>query len=196
MIVYLIRHGHTPLCGGECLRGRLDEPMDDKGRAGAQRLAELFAHVGLVAIVASPLARALETARTVARRHKIRVTTHPGLIDRNFGPWEGKLRKQVEDRYGTVDNAPVSEVEPRAEVERRAVAAWDELTRDRARSTLAVVTHEAVLKALIRRCCDNCRDLADDDIAQPVACWNRVVREGGSWRCDVVGARPGDATRP
>lgn len=196
MIVYLIRHGHTPLCGTDCLRGRLDEPMDETGRAGAQRLAQLFERVELEAIVTSPLARALETGQAIACPHDLRPTTHAGLIDRAFGPWEGKPRKLVEDRYGTIDNAPTAEIEPQPEVARRALAAWEELTRDRAERNLAIVTHEAVIKALIGLHCDNCRERDETEIKQPLCGWNRIVFKGASWHCDVVGAEPGDGTRP
>ena len=58
------------------------------------------------------------------------------------------------------------------------------------------MTHEALTKTIIRHRCDNCRGLDETEINQPVGCWNRIVVDRNSCRCEVVGAKPGDGTLP
>lgn len=49
VVVYLVRHGRTPLNADGVLRGRLDPPLDDAGRAEAADLGDLFIDVPLAA---------------------------------------------------------------------------------------------------------------------------------------------------
>jgi broad specificity phosphatase PhoE len=61
-VVYLVRHGQTPLNESGVLRGLLDPPLDEAGHLQAGRLgAALGARMPSV-IVASPLLRARQTA--------------------------------------------------------------------------------------------------------------------------------------
>ncbi|MBO0747342.1 MAG: histidine phosphatase family protein, partial [Acidimicrobiaceae bacterium] len=55
--LYLARHGRTPLNAAGVLRGRLDPPLDEEGRAEAARLGSALGGVGVRLVVASPLQR-------------------------------------------------------------------------------------------------------------------------------------------
>ncbi|MCA1842214.1 MAG: histidine phosphatase family protein, partial [Actinobacteria bacterium] len=63
--LYLVRHGQTALNAAGVLRGRLDPPLDEVGRAQAETLGQLFATVVIEIVVTSPLAGARETARSM-----------------------------------------------------------------------------------------------------------------------------------
>src|SRR5579875_3120410 len=69
-ILYLMRHGETVWNCERRFQGRRDSPLTAKGRLQAQRMGEVLRRLGAGAagwaIVASPLGRALETARIVA----------------------------------------------------------------------------------------------------------------------------------
>jgi broad specificity phosphatase PhoE len=65
--LFLVRHGrvHNP---GELAYGHLPRfGLDAEGREGAERAAAWLAPCGIAAIVASPLLRARQTARTIRR---------------------------------------------------------------------------------------------------------------------------------
>lgn len=189
--VYLVRHGRTALNAAGVLRGRLDEPLDEVGRREAAALADLFADVALRVIVSSPLARALDTARNIAGRHRAAVHTLQDFIDRDYGPWSGKTQESVERRYGSVDGAPANEIEDNEAFCRRVTGALSSLIRSGAQGHVMIVAHDAVNRALIRHHCP-----ALSDIPQPTGCWNLLVFGEPSAGCSVIGALPGDGRSP
>lgn len=95
--VLLVRHGTTPTTG-RSLPGR--EPglhLSEKGHAQAQRVAERIAALPAppVAVYASPLERARETAAPIARALGLRVRTERELIELDIGDWTGLSLKRA-----------------------------------------------------------------------------------------------------
>lgn len=82
----IIRHGHTPWNRAGQIQGRTDIALEDQAAADLAklRLPEAWAAADLVA---SPLSRAVETARLIADREP---TTDRALIEMDWGDWEGK----------------------------------------------------------------------------------------------------------
>ncbi|MGV0747473.1 histidine phosphatase family protein [Mycolicibacter heraklionensis] len=87
--VHLIRHGEVHNPDG-ILYGRLPGfRLSDTGRAQAVAAADLLADRDIVAVIASPLQRAQETAAPIAARHNLAIDTDEDLIESaNF--FEGK----------------------------------------------------------------------------------------------------------
>jgi len=87
--VHLIRHGEVHNPDG-ILYGRLPGfRLSDTGRAQAVAAADLLAGRDIVAVIASPLQRAQETAAPIAARHNLDIDTDDDLIESaNF--FEGK----------------------------------------------------------------------------------------------------------
>lgn len=191
-VVYLARHGRTELNAAGLLRGRLDVPLDEVGRAEADRLAALFRDVPLAIVVTSPLRRARDTAQRIARASHTALDVDDALVDRDYGPWAGQPKAEVDAAHGSLDAAPG--VEPAAAVLRRARAALDRVaTRSRGAAAL-VVAHDAINRTLLA-------DLVPDlgtagDIPQRTGCWNRLERRSGRWSAPVVDAVPGDGHQP
>ncbi len=107
-ILLLIRHGQNDMVGKR-LAGRLpDVHLNGEGHAQARRLAAELAGVALIAIYASPLERAQETAMPLARIHNLPVETCPDLLEIDFGQWQGKRLKQLKRRklWKVVQEAP------------------------------------------------------------------------------------------
>ena len=88
--IYL-RHGETDWNAEGRAQGRSDIPLNARGRAQAAEAAESLAGTRVDAIVASPLVRAAETARIVAARLELAVTTEPLLQEVSFGAQEGAM---------------------------------------------------------------------------------------------------------
>ena len=105
-VLYLMRHGHTELNALHEVHGRIDDPLDERGLAQAAALGQLFAGVPLTAVYASPLQRAMQTAEPVAAAAGLTVVADPDLMDRDYGPWTGHVKVEVEAEFGAVDNAP------------------------------------------------------------------------------------------
>ncbi len=87
--VHLIRHGevHNP---DRILYGRIPGfRLSDTGRAQAVAAADMLADRDIVAVIASPLQRAQETAAPIAARHDLPVDTDDDLIE-STNVFEGK----------------------------------------------------------------------------------------------------------
>jgi len=97
--IILARHGQTEWNVEEVFRGRIDIELNQTGLKQAELLAEYLSGQKIEAVYSSPLKRALKTAEAVARRHKLKVEVSPGLIDCDFGQWQGLSLREVKDKY-------------------------------------------------------------------------------------------------
>lgn len=98
--VHLLRHGevHNPT---GMLYGRLpDFHLSELGVKMAERAAEFFAGKDVVAVIASPLDRAQETATPIAERHGLEIDTDGRLIEaanyfegKRFSVGDGVLKR-------------------------------------------------------------------------------------------------------
>lgn len=107
-IFFLVRHGQNDMVGKK-LAGRLaGVHLNPQGQAQARRLAAELAEMPLKAVYASPLERAQETAEPIARIHDLPVLTEAGLIELDYGQWQGKSIKQLRRSrlWKDVQNAP------------------------------------------------------------------------------------------
>ena len=176
-VIYLVRHGQTPLNESGVLRGLADPPLDETGRRQAERLGAALGPRGLVAVVASPLLRAQQTARPVAERAGLDVITDQCLLDRDYGPWTGISSQSVTDRWGSVDRAPG--VEPRPAVRDRAVQGLTGIARRHRGHTVVAVSHDAVNREVLAAFDAGLGD--PDAIPQDNGCFNTLEWRGGRW---------------
>lgn len=183
--IYLVRHGRTTLNAAGALRGRLDPPLDNVGRAEADRLGELFAAMDLGAVMASPLRRAVQTATAIARPHRLAVTTELGLIDRDYGPWAGRRRADIERDYGPL--VDLLDIEPLDQLTARLVSTLPRLAERAASGPVVAVAHDIVNRVLLTHLCPD-RFPSPDDVPQRTGCWNRLEPTPDGYRVSVVDA--------
>lgn len=105
-VVHVMRHGevHNP---DQVLYGR--KPgfyLSERGKAQAQAVAEALAGRDIVAVVASPLERAQQTATPIARHHGLDIGTDADLIEsenvfegKRVSPGDGALRDPRNWKY-------------------------------------------------------------------------------------------------
>lgn len=154
--VHVMRHGEVHNPEG-ILYGRLpDYHLSERGRAQAQRVAEVLADRDIVAVIASPLERAQETATPVAARHNLVIDTNADLIEstnifegKRVSPGDGALRDPRNWKY-LVNPVRPSWGEPYREVATRMRRALD-AARVRAAGHEAVcVSHQLPVEILRR----------------------------------------------
>ncbi|MDQ4007224.1 MAG: histidine phosphatase family protein [Actinomycetota bacterium] len=147
-VVHLLRHGEVHNPQG-ILYGRLaGYSLSDLGTKMATRVADALADREVSHVVASPLERAQETARPVAARLGLDITTDRRVIEagnrfegRSFGVGDGALRRPSSWWYLRNPWKP-SWGEPYKQVVERMLAAMGD-ARDAARGGEAlVVTHQ------------------------------------------------------
>ncbi|PYE56577.1 histidine phosphatase family protein [Deinococcus yavapaiensis] len=98
---WMVRHAETEWNSVGRYQGQADVPLSQAGREQAARLAGRLAGEHFDAVYTSDLARALETARTVARTlaGAPEVRTDPGLREIDVGQLSGKLRAEIEAQF-------------------------------------------------------------------------------------------------
>jgi probable phosphoglycerate mutase len=89
------RHGNTDWNAGNRVQGQTDVPLNELGKRQAVDAAKLLARLKPVAIVASDLRRAADTAAALAALTGLSVSYDPRLRERYFGPWQGLTMNQV-----------------------------------------------------------------------------------------------------
>jgi len=97
--VYLARHGESDWNASNRFQGHSDRPLTELGRKQARALADLVAAEDVETIYSSPLLRALETARIVATRTGLEITTRDDLREVDTGSWSGLSRAEVKERF-------------------------------------------------------------------------------------------------
>jgi broad specificity phosphatase PhoE len=185
-LVYLARHGQTPLNESGVLRGLADPPLDQTGRDQAQRLGEALGPRGLWAVISSPLLRARQTAQPVAERAGLEVATDQCLVDRDYGQWTGISRDAVVAQWGSVDRAPG--VEPRSAVAGRAVQGLLDIARRCLGGAVTVVSHDAVNRQVLVAFDAGLGD--PDTVPQDNGCFNTLLWKGDGWAVLSVNELP------
>ena len=95
----LARHGETDWNAERRWQGHTDRPLNARGRAQAQCLAERLDGTELVAVWSSDLARARDTAAVVAERQGVEHRTTPELREVDVGSWAGLTKAEAEVRF-------------------------------------------------------------------------------------------------
>jgi broad specificity phosphatase PhoE len=93
--VLLVRHGETDDNAADRFQGRIDTPLNDRGREQSRVLAAALADEGLRALYASPLSRARETAEIVAGQLGLELVLDPRLMEADAGAWSGMLSADI-----------------------------------------------------------------------------------------------------
>src|SRR5271157_4618951 len=93
LTLILTRHGQAA-ASDVMLGGQLDVPLTPEGRQEAEALASRLEGIRIDRIVSSPMARALETAQTIADGRPLEVDER--LRELDYGRWEGLTYTQID----------------------------------------------------------------------------------------------------
>lgn len=155
--VFMVRHGATLASAEDRFAGATDVALSDEGREQTQRLAERLKDENLVAAYASPLGRTMETARILAKPHKVEVQALAGLREINHGRWEKMTRHEVEEKFPAeaaewdrdpYTFAPVGG-ESGVQVIARALPVLIQLVREHPGKNVLVVSHKGTIRLLL-----------------------------------------------
>lgn len=159
--IVLVRHGQTEWNvgaeAGERFRGRVDLPLDDAGLAQAQAVAQRLADLPIVAVYSSPLKRAMETARPTAQQLGLPVQPLPGIIDINYGDWQGLSPAEVAQAHPhlyprwleTPHRVKFPHGESLRQVRLRGMTALKEASTRHEGQVILLVAHQVVNKVLV-----------------------------------------------
>jgi probable phosphoglycerate mutase len=156
-VALLVRHGRTPTTGSVLPGRAAGLHLSDAGRTQAEAVAERIAALAArpVAVYASPLERAVETAKPIATQLGLRVRVDRGLLECDFGSWTGQklgtLRRRRE--WKTVVSMPSAFRFPGGEsfpeMQARITATVDRLCERHGGASFVAVSHADPIKAVV-----------------------------------------------
>ena len=154
--IILARHGETEWNVKEVFRSRADVGLNETGLKQAELLGRHLSKLPIEAVYSSPLKRAFTTAEPVSRHHKLEVKISPGLIDFDYGKWQGLSLQEVKDKYQPLYDkwrkSPHLVEMPGGEsldmVRERALKVLSEILSEHS-GAVALVSHRVVNKVLI-----------------------------------------------
>ncbi|MFL6163157.1 MAG: bifunctional RNase H/acid phosphatase [Jatrophihabitantaceae bacterium] len=154
----LLRHGVTDYSVAGRFAGRSDLDLTAAGVAQARQAADRIAQFGeLVAIYSSPLLRTRHTAELVADRLDLPVTVEDGLIETDFGDWDGytfeEVRRKWPDELGhwlADPTVPPPAGESLAITSNRVARAAERIRQAQPGRSVVLVSHVWPIKALVQ----------------------------------------------
>jgi broad specificity phosphatase PhoE len=156
----LVRHGQTEWNREERFRGRVDIPLNEAGLRQAEAAGRhIAAGWSPSAVYSSPLSRCLQTAQAIAAATpgKPEPAIEEGLLDVDYGDWQGLSPQEAARQYGSLYdawlNAPhrvhFPNGEDLAQVRARVVAALERLAARHPTETIVLVSHLVVCRVLL-----------------------------------------------
>ncbi len=141
--LFIVRHGETEANERGIEAGPLDYPLTKKGVKGALFIAKTLSKVKITAVYSSPVFRAQETAKILARPHKLKVKTLEELT-------EAKIKPEFVGKKGRhhILTTPKAFTETNADLLARTGKAI-EIIKKEAEGNVIVVSHGDVITAML-----------------------------------------------
>jgi broad specificity phosphatase PhoE len=148
---YFVRHGESEANAGHRFSGRMDSPLTEHGRRQAEAVADLLEGTAFDRIIATPLARSLDTALAIARRRKMPVDVERDLIEIDVGDRTGKTFDETRGLPDWRDDGFVAWPggETLEQVLERALRAMRRIARETPGGTVLVIGHGGVTRILL-----------------------------------------------
>lgn len=141
--LFLVRHGETKANEKGIEAGPLDYPLAKKGVKDAEFIAKTLAKVKVDAVYSSPIFRAVETAKILARPHRLKVKTLDELT-------EAKIRPEFVGKKGRhhILTSPEAFSETNGDLLARTARAI-EIVKKEADGNVILVSHGDVITAML-----------------------------------------------
>lgn len=155
-LLTLVRHGRTEANAANLLQGHIDNHLDEVGREQAALLGDALEKIATVdRVIASPLARAQQTATAIADScgRGVLVETDARWIELDYGDYDGRpvssVAAETWQQWRSDVNFRPPSGESMAELDSRVRLALAELAADRNGSHVVIVSHVSPIKAAI-----------------------------------------------
>lgn len=141
----------------ERFRGRADLDLDDIGIRQAEATAKRIDGWQLSVLYHSPLKRTTLTAQIIARKLNLEIKALPGIIDIDYGSWQGLSLAEAEKKdrkmFALWQEKPhlvkFPEGERLDDVRKRAASTVNDILKQHTGKNVVVVTHKVVCQILI-----------------------------------------------
>ena len=153
--ILLIRHAPTPETGTRLTGRQPGVSLGPAGEEAARATAAALEKVKIKRLYSSPIERTMETASIIGAPHGLEPEVEPGVIEMDFGTWEGRTLKSLRRTalWDTVQRFPsrmrFPEGESFGEAQQRAVDATERIAGEVGKGTAAIVSHSDVIKLVV-----------------------------------------------
>jgi len=155
--IYLLRHGETEYSQRGAYCGALDAALSPEGHQMALAFAEAYGSVPWAAIYASPMKRAISTAKPLSDAVGLPMQIRAGLREIAYGAWEDQEQDFVRQHYGQdyirwqtdpAWNAPTGG-ETAVQIAARALPVITEIESNHKEGNVLVVSHKATIRIIL-----------------------------------------------
>jgi len=158
--LFLVRHGATEANESRpyVLQGRyMDLTLSEAGQQQAESVGRFLSGFAIRRVFSSPLRRAIETAKAIAKPHGLTIQTLDALTECDVGRWEGKdwdsIMRDDPEAYQRFRDDPATHPyvggETYADVLTRVRPALKHLLDRHAGETIVVVAHNVVNRVFL-----------------------------------------------
>ena len=149
MKLYVVRHGETIENANNCLVGRINSPLTEKGIEQAKKVREYFEDKVIDLIVSSPLDRCRQTAKIISN-DTIPIYYSDSLLGRDHGEFTGKPRDSINfDEYWNYNkNIQYKKAESVKDLYDRIAKLIDDLKGEFTDKSIIIITHSGVMRVL------------------------------------------------
>ena len=153
--ILLVRHAPTPETGTHLTGRTPGVSLGEAGREAARATADALADLEVAAVYSSPIDRTIETARILARPHKLSPILESGLTEIDFGAWTGETLESLRrtDLWKTVQRTPSRFRFPKGEsfveAQARAVECIGRIAGEQGEKTAVAVSHSDIIKLVL-----------------------------------------------
>lgn len=155
--IVFIRPGETDWNKLHRQQGWAAVPLNEHGKAQAQRLANFIRNMGIGALYSSDLRRAKQTAEILAEKLGFQPIYDARFRERHIGEWQGLTLAEIRDWYPedyerllkNIEGYQIPGGESRRQVTARVLAALEDVKARGGAENIAIVTHTTALRALL-----------------------------------------------
>jgi len=157
--IVLVRHGHVEGIDQPRFRGRMHLQLTSVGLQQAEQASEYIGRIAPHprAIYSSPLTRCVTTGAIIGRHSGLAPIPEEGLIDFDYGVWQGRLIADVKHDspdavlqwFKEPDRAVIPSGETLQAMSERVVKTLAEIVQKGAGEAVVIVGHDSVNRAIL-----------------------------------------------
>jgi broad specificity phosphatase PhoE len=156
-IICLIRHGQTDWNKQKRIQGRINNQLNDTGKAQVQEVGRILKEQDPFwdIIIASPLDRAIDSAKIIAKELNYTgdIIINNNVIEREFGDAEGEYI--TDEIYDKITKDVVNNLEKSYELQKRAFDALMDIAKTYPGKKILIATHSHFIKGFFTAISDD-----------------------------------------
>ncbi len=178
-VLCIVRHGETDWNAQGRLQGREDIELNESGREQALRIASYLKREQWDAVVSSPLKRAYETARIIARELSVsEIGIEEQITERDYGAASGLWPEERRSRFP--DGIPGQE--DFEVLRQRAMAGLENIVNDHPGKRIVVISHGALTNSILYTLSGG--EFGSFKTRLKNGCINQITLLNGTWTVD------------